>query len=121
MTNRMKEVLASGRVPLITGAAKGLGAAVARRLADKGLRLVLPDADASVLAEFASTLPTEQLTIVGDVADYETLKLLRDEVYRQFGVGALLINKAGIKRGQAPGPSRSVETAAESELLIDIV
>ena len=55
---------------LITGAASGIGAAVATRLAAAGARkLILIDRDEVKLRDFGFTLPCERQPIIGDVAD----------------------------------------------------
>jgi NAD(P)-dependent dehydrogenase (short-subunit alcohol dehydrogenase family) len=57
-------------VALITGAASGIGAATATRLAAAGARkLILVDQDEEKLRDFGFTLPCERQPIVGDVAD----------------------------------------------------
>jgi 2-keto-3-deoxy-L-fuconate dehydrogenase len=57
-------------VALITGAASGIGAAVATRLANSGARkLILVDQDEERVRDFAFTLPCERATPIGDVAD----------------------------------------------------
>lgn len=57
-------------VALITGAASGIGSAVATRLAGSGARkLILVDKDEERLRDFAFTLPCERAVIIGDVAD----------------------------------------------------
>jgi NAD(P)-dependent dehydrogenase (short-subunit alcohol dehydrogenase family) len=58
------------RTILITGAASGIGAAVATRLASSGARkLILIDRDEEQLRDFAFSLPCERAVIIGDVAD----------------------------------------------------
>ena len=55
---------------LVTGAASGIGAAVATRLAEAGARkLILVDRDEVRLRDLGFTLPCERQPIVGDVAD----------------------------------------------------
>lgn len=57
-------------IVLITGAASGIGAAVATRLAGSGARkLILADVDEDRLRDFAFSLPCERQMMVGDVTD----------------------------------------------------
>ncbi|PDT46634.1 oxidoreductase [Sinorhizobium fredii] len=102
MNERVNEIIAPGRVAVITGAAKGLGAAVARRLAGEGMSLALLDSDATGLDEFAASLDVDHLKFVGDVSDRTTLERMRDEVYSRFGDVALLVNNAGITKRAGP-------------------
>jgi NAD(P)-dependent dehydrogenase (short-subunit alcohol dehydrogenase family) len=55
---------------LITGAASGIGAAVATKLASEGAKkLILVDLDEDRLRDFAFSLPCERQVLIGDVAD----------------------------------------------------
>jgi NAD(P)-dependent dehydrogenase (short-subunit alcohol dehydrogenase family) len=57
-------------IALVTGAASGIGAAVATRLAAGGARkLILADLDEDRLRDFAFSLPCERQMLIGDVAD----------------------------------------------------
>src|SRR5215469_15259287 len=57
-------------VALITGAASGIGSAVAIRIANEGARkLILVDKDEERLRDFATGIPCERALLVGDVAD----------------------------------------------------
>jgi len=57
-------------IVLVTGAASGIGAAVATRLAEGGARkLILADRDEDKLRDFAFSLPCERQMMIGDVAD----------------------------------------------------
>lgn len=57
-------------VALITGAASGIGAAVATRIANSGARkLILVDRSEDRLHDFAFSLPCERALLIGDVAD----------------------------------------------------
>jgi 2-hydroxycyclohexanecarboxyl-CoA dehydrogenase len=74
-----------GRIALITGAASGIGAAVAARLAARGWRLAGLD-----LRESETDLP-----LVADVADGDAVRKAADRVARELGPVSLLVTVAG--------------------------
>ncbi|WGL17784.1 SDR family NAD(P)-dependent oxidoreductase [Microbulbifer bruguierae] len=73
MTERMTEILGLGKVAVITGAAKGIGSALAQSLARRGMRLALFDRDERALRAMVQTLETELVCVTGDVANYADL------------------------------------------------
>jgi short-subunit dehydrogenase len=83
-----------GRSAVITGAAGGLGRAIATALDRQGARLLLVDIDADGLADIVSLLEAEAL--VADVADASG----RASIAERCGVGGpdILINNAGIEK-----------------------
>ncbi|MDH3000958.1 oxidoreductase [Chelonobacter oris] len=97
-----QDILQPGRAAVITGAANGIGAALAHKLAGFGMRLCLFDRDAAALNTLAATLNTETEAVVGDVASSDDLTRLRDTAFGRFGETALLINNAGILAGAGP-------------------
>lgn len=97
-----ESVIKPGRVAVITGAAKGIGAAAARRFAREGMRLSLFDRDREALESLASTLKAEYCIVSGDITNEQDLLRLRDNTLAAFGEISLLMNNAGIKQGGGP-------------------
>lgn len=89
-----------GGVAVITGAGAGLGAALARRAAALGMRLVLADIDAGAIDALAAELKAQDVHVIAvptDVADRVAVDALAVETYRTFGSVRLLINNAAIE------------------------
>lgn len=85
----------AGKVALVTGAAMGIGAAVAEILAERGAQLVLVDRD-PILAEVAAQLGAE--AVVGDLTDLATLETAVSTAVERLGRLDILSNNAGIQR-----------------------
>ena len=87
----------NGKVALITGGANGIGAEVARRLHEKGAKLVLTDLDEVLLKEVATRLGDERvLTVVADVRNFEAMQSAADNGIDRFGGIDIAIANAGI-------------------------
>ena len=94
------ETALAGGVAVITGAARGIGEALARAAAARGMTLVLADIAAAPLAQLADDLRgagSQVLDIQTDVSDPAALDRLADAAHRRFGGIRLLINNAGIE------------------------
>ena len=107
------------KVALITGAASGIGAALATGLGAKGCRLLLVDRDAEGLDTIARRIRehgTAVETRVIDLVDAEAIRALPDWAAARFGHLDILINNAGVALG-----GRFDETHLEDfEWLMDI-
>ncbi len=90
----------AGAVVVVTGAAGGLGAAVARRFAIDGARLALIDIDPTRLAAVAEGLPGSE-AIVCDLTDPEACESAIAAVVDRFGGVDVLINNAGMTHRSA--------------------
>jgi NAD(P)-dependent dehydrogenase (short-subunit alcohol dehydrogenase family) len=91
----------NGRVVIVTGASRGIGAAVARIVADLGGHVVGVARSEESLRTVLTDLPTEARAVVGDVAD----PAVAQEAVRAAGeLGRLwaLVNNAGIGGGYKP-------------------
>jgi gluconate 5-dehydrogenase len=100
----------AGKVAFITGAAQGLGRAMAAALAENGATVALFDRDADRLAETAKSLPGQTLALPGDVTDDAAVKAAIAETVARFGSLDICIANAGISDA-APGPLH--ETSGE--------
>jgi len=92
------------RVAIVTGAARGIGAGVARRLAADGFAVGVIDLDADacteVLADIRAAGGTAHAVGV-DVSDEDAVIAGVDEIARELGDPAVLVNNAGIIRDNA--------------------
>jgi len=104
----------SGRTVLITGAARGIGAACARRLAGEGAKLVLADVDGAGVEKVAAELG--QIGVRADVTKPDEIARMIDEPYRRWGRLDVLFNNAGVIRVQ---PMFEV-TEAEWDHIMDV-
>jgi short-subunit dehydrogenase len=87
------------KVCVVTGAASGIGRALAADLAGRGAHLALVDVSAGALAETAQRCATggrRVTTHVVDVADAACMEALAAEVMAQHGRVELLVNNAGV-------------------------
>jgi meso-butanediol dehydrogenase / (S,S)-butanediol dehydrogenase / diacetyl reductase len=86
------------RVVLITGAARGIGAASARRLAAAGARVVLADLDGIAVEKLAAELGG--VAVRADVTSPADVARMVNEPYARFGRLDVLFNNAGVIRVQ---------------------
>jgi NAD(P)-dependent dehydrogenase (short-subunit alcohol dehydrogenase family) len=96
------EVL-SGRIAVVTGAASGIGRALASRLAAEGMAVVLADVEASALDAAAADLAAEVdggsdrvEAVVTDVADPAAVDALAASAVDRFGAVHVVCNNAGV-------------------------
>lgn len=91
--------LRSGQVAVVTGAASGIGLALAERFASAGLSIVLADVDARALASAAQHVGAkgvDTLEIVCDVSDEAAVQALATATVERFGAAHVVCNNAGV-------------------------
>ena len=90
----------TGRVAVVTGAARGLGAQIVRRLAEAGADVVAGDLDLagveSVAADVTATSGRRVLGVRLDVTDTATLQAAADRAVSELGALDIWVNNAGI-------------------------
>ena len=89
------------RTAIVTGAARGIGAAVARRLADDGLAVAVLDLDEVACSATVAAIRDaggRALAVGVDVADEQSVAAAVDRVAVELGAPTVLVNNAGITR-----------------------
>ena len=89
------------QVAIVTGAASGIGAAIAKRLASDGARVVLADIDEDQVRETAAGLRGRGFDVVEatvDITKKDQVLTLVDSAQAKFGTVDILVNNAGIIR-----------------------
>src|SRR2546426_11091811 len=98
-SNAMSRKL-EGKVAVVTGASKGIGAAIAKHLADEGAALVVNYASSKqgadrVVAEIKGT-GGRAVAVQADVSKHADIKRLFAEANKAFGRLDVLVNNAGV-------------------------
>ena len=84
------------KVAVITGAASGIGAGLAKQAVARGMKVVLADRDQAGLDKVVGELGDLALAVVTDVTSQASLDALADKAYAAFGQVDLLFNNAGV-------------------------
>jgi len=90
------------KVAVVTGAASGIGRAMAERFAAEGMKVVLADIDEGALAETAAEMEAKGatvLTVRTDVSAFDDVAALANKAVDAFGAVHVLCNNAGVSVG----------------------
>jgi len=88
-----------GRVVVVTGAARGVGALLARKLAARGARLALVGLEPDELKNVTATLGGDAAYWTADVTDREAMTVAAGEVMARFGRVDTVVANAGVATG----------------------
>ncbi len=112
-----------GKTAIITGASRGIGKAIAQRLAENGVNLVLASRTRETLDETVNEIKEKtKVKVIGvptDVSKLEDLKNLADTALKEFKTIDILINNAGVS-SQYPfekQPLEDIEMLAHTNYL----
>ena len=85
-----------GKVVLITGAGRGIGAGIARCFADRGALVAVTDLDQTMADESAAALVTRAIGIAADASSQQAMGEAYDKVVAELGGLDVVVNNAGI-------------------------
>ncbi len=112
------------RVAIVTGASRGIGAAIARRLAADGLAVVVnyasnaAEADA-VVAQIAAQ-GGKAIAVKGDVADPQAVRALYEAAEQAFGGVDVLVNNAGVMPPALPTLANTDDASFDRLIAINL-
>jgi 3-oxoacyl-[acyl-carrier protein] reductase len=90
----------SGKVAVVTGASKGIGAAIAKSLAAEGARVVVnyssSKKEADQVVQTITQAGGEAVAVKANLAQHDDAKVLLDETKKRFGKLDILVNNAGV-------------------------
>ncbi|MDA8352023.1 MAG: SDR family NAD(P)-dependent oxidoreductase [Firmicutes bacterium] len=87
-----------GKTAIVTGASKGLGAAVARRFAEGGAQVTIAARSKEQLEQLAQEYPDQMLAVTCDVTQGDRVEAMVDQTVKHFGKLDILVNNAGVGR-----------------------
>ncbi|MBY8860392.1 glucose 1-dehydrogenase [Nocardia sp. CA2R105] len=102
----------NGKVAIVSGAARGMGASHARRFAEEGARVALTDLNQESGAALAKDIGKNAVFIRHDVTKFSEWTSVVDEVEKTFGPVNILVNNAGVL-----GPINTTADLSEEDYL----
>ena len=99
-----------GKIAIVTGAASGFGAGIARKFIAEGAQVMLADLNGAGVQTLAAELGDKAASYQLDVADRTQVTALAAEVEAQFGALDIVVNNAGVTHLPTP-----METVSEAD------
>lgn len=106
----MPETQQHERVAIITGAARGIGRAIAERLAADGLRVAIVDIDGAAATATAQAIGERAMAIACDITDSAAVNAMVWHVVGTWGRADVLVNNAGVA-----GPNKPLTEVTDDE------
>ena len=113
MTRNIGNALA-GKVALVTGSSRGIGAAIATLFAREGARVVVHGRDRAALSAVRSRIEQDggkALDVAGDVTNFAEIEAMRQQIEGEFGPVDVLVANAAAGRVM-PGPLEEITEEA---------
>ncbi|MFJ9559785.1 SDR family oxidoreductase [Streptomyces fuscichromogenes] len=95
----MSRVGLEGQVAVVTGAARGVGELLARKLSARGAKVALVGLEEEALKEVSGRLHTDSAHWYADVTDHEAMSRVAREVKERFGKVDIVVANAGVANG----------------------
>ncbi|EFF91527.1 3-oxoacyl-[acyl carrier protein] reductase [Streptomyces sp. e14] len=95
----MSRVSLEGQVAVVTGAARGVGELLARKLSARGVKVALVGLEPDALKQVSERLHTESAHWHADVTDHEAMARVATEVKERFGRVDIVVANAGVATG----------------------
>ncbi|MQY37855.1 3-phenylpropionate-dihydrodiol/cinnamic acid-dihydrodiol dehydrogenase [Streptomyces sp. RB17] len=95
----MSRVSLEGQVAVVTGAARGVGELLARKLSARGAKVALVGLEEEALKDVSSRLHSDSAYWYADVTDHETMSRVAQEVKARFGKVDIVVANAGVASG----------------------
>ncbi|SDL05801.1 SDR family oxidoreductase [Streptomyces indicus] len=95
----MSKVALEGQVAVVTGAARGVGELLARKLSARGAKIALVGLEPELLKEVSAKLHTESDHWHADITDHTAMAQVAQEVKERFGKVDIVVANAGVAAG----------------------
>ena len=101
-----------GKIAVVTGAGRGIGAAIARAFVAEGARVLVTDINTAAAADMAAELGESASAMTLDVRDESQWQAVMDAVLQDYGRLDVLVNNAGITGFESGNARHDPEHAA---------